>query len=230
MADNDSKPYGVIYCVTNSVNGKRYVGQTIQTLNARWRLHKTSGACRLLRRAIDKYGESSFDICVLEPANSKTELDLAEIEWIFKMNTLDPSVGYNLKDGGSSRRYSIASKQKMSDSAKSRLSSEESRSELSARRKAQCNADGQREKMAHFEGHEHSAESKLRISDTLKKTFSSTEMREKLSNSKKLLWQSEEYRLKVTAARRGLKHSQETIEKMRSVKTAYWAAKKAAKT
>ena len=34
------KPYGIIYKITNKVNGKCYIGQTTKSLSDRWSKHK----------------------------------------------------------------------------------------------------------------------------------------------------------------------------------------------
>ncbi|MBK7281451.1 GIY-YIG nuclease family protein [Candidatus Aalborgicola defluviihabitans] len=36
MAYANSSGYGCIYLITNKVNGKKYVGQTIQRVSVRW--------------------------------------------------------------------------------------------------------------------------------------------------------------------------------------------------
>lgn len=33
-------PYGEIYCLTCSASGKKYIGQTTQTSEKRWKQHK----------------------------------------------------------------------------------------------------------------------------------------------------------------------------------------------
>lgn len=223
-AKSDSKPYGVIYCITNTVNGKKYIGQTVQPLGKRWRMHKQSKSCRLLHRAIDKHGADAFTVDVLDGCESKEALDSAELMWILKLDTVDPAKGYNLKEGGSSRRYSAESRALMSDSARTRLASDSAREKISARRKEECkDAD-----MAHFKGKLHTEKSRLQISETLKATFASESAREMLSASKKKMWESAEYRANVVAARIGLKHSDATKEKMSIARKAYWSAKKAA--
>ena len=35
--------FGIIYIITNSINDKVYIGQTIQTLKSRWQEHCRSG-------------------------------------------------------------------------------------------------------------------------------------------------------------------------------------------
>lgn len=228
-ANTNSKPYGVVYCITNTVNGKKYIGQTTRSLKARWSLHLTSESCSLLRRAIDKHGKENFTITAIEASASKAELDAAECRHIAALDTLNPAVGYNLKDGGESRRYSTPSRKKMSDAAKARLATPEARAALSARRKEQCAARPP-EAQAKFAGHTHSEESRAKIAATLRDTFSSEEARKKLSDSKVKLWQSAEYREKLSKARTGLKHNEETLKKMSEARKAYWAAKKAAQT
>ena len=223
-AKSDSKSYGVIYCVTNTVNLKKYIGQTVQSIEKRWRMHRQSKSCRLLRRAIDKHGADAFTVDVLEVCKSKDALDSAELMWILKLDTVDPAKGYNLMEGGSSRRYSAESRALMSTSAKKRFASDSAREKISERRKEECEGAD----MSHFKGKSHTEKSRLQISETLKATFASESAREMLSASKKKLWESAEYRANVVAARIGLTHSDATKEKMSIARKAYWAAKKAA--
>lgn len=89
-----------IYCITNSVNGKQYVGQTVQEISNRWRQHvQCGGRCRALESAIKKYGSEAFSIAELCAASSQDELDQLEQLWIEKLVTIAPR-GYNLSGGG----------------------------------------------------------------------------------------------------------------------------------
>ena len=89
----------VIYLVTNKINGKRYVGQTVRTLNERWKDHCRVKDDNYFHRAIHKYGKENFTIEVIDSATTLDELDEKEIYWIHKLNTIFPK-GYNLKEGG----------------------------------------------------------------------------------------------------------------------------------
>jgi group I intron endonuclease len=98
-----------IYCHTNRVNGKRYVGQTLSTMEKRWTAHVSVAKCnrgrqtRLLSAAIRKYGPDAFDHEVLEIiVGTQEEADLAEAEWIKRRGSRSPA-GYNLTAGGGSR-------------------------------------------------------------------------------------------------------------------------------
>ena len=55
---------GYIYLITNSVNGKQYVGQTKTTIEHRFKQHiskKKISHCSALGGAIEKYGEENFN-------------------------------------------------------------------------------------------------------------------------------------------------------------------------
>ena len=76
----NSKPYGIIYCITNKVNGKRYIGQTTMPLYKRWHAHKkANGRCISIAAAIKKYGVDAFEIIEIDRAFSREELDEKEV-------------------------------------------------------------------------------------------------------------------------------------------------------
>lgn len=94
--------YGVIYCALNVVNGKRYVGQTIRELRIRKKQHVSESRQKsnsIFHRAINKYGEESFEWSIIDIANSPKELDEKELYWIEKYSTYG-SCGYNMTTGG----------------------------------------------------------------------------------------------------------------------------------
>jgi group I intron endonuclease len=93
---------GCIYLITNSVNGKCYVGQTLQAdSQRRWRRHKVLAAMdspTALHAAIRKYGSDAFRFETIEQCNV-AEINDRESAWIERLNTLSPN-GYNLTRGG----------------------------------------------------------------------------------------------------------------------------------
>ena len=59
---------GSIYKITNTVNGKAYIGQTIhdaEKTRIRDHLNGTGNGSRLVRRAINKYGKDAFTYEIL---------------------------------------------------------------------------------------------------------------------------------------------------------------------
>ena len=102
-----------IYKITNLVNGKVYVGQTWQTLQARFTQHISQKACVKLGRAIDKYGRENFTIEKLADAFTQLEADVLEIHFIAKLDAI--TSGYNLKGGGSRGRHDVEARQKISN-------------------------------------------------------------------------------------------------------------------
>jgi len=92
-----------VYLLTNTINGKRYVGQTSARIAYRWGNHKAAarkGADTYLCRAIRKYGESAFSVSVLGRAESLEQLDALERCWIAELQTNNPLCGYNSTSGG----------------------------------------------------------------------------------------------------------------------------------
>ena len=93
-----------IYCIECKVNGKKYIGQTIN-LAARFYNHNehfknSIHFNRLLEEDVKKYGSNNFIFYVLKYCKQK-DLDKHEIFYIKKYNTFkDRTMGYNLDSGG----------------------------------------------------------------------------------------------------------------------------------
>jgi group I intron endonuclease len=126
----------LIYLIRNTVNGKAYVGQTIRTLEERWRQHKQQGIHRYkndaLHNALLKYGLDAFEIAVLDDsARTLDELNELEKFHIKVQNTLSPH-GYNLTTGGFSYQRSTETLAKMSAAMKGKKLSPETIQKLIA--------------------------------------------------------------------------------------------------
>lgn len=95
---------GHLYIITNSINGKQYVGKTYDKLEDRWASHVRDAKRfpdRPLYRAFIKYGVENFTIKLVD--NFKAGLlEEEEIALISKLNTYNK--GYNATLGGDSRR------------------------------------------------------------------------------------------------------------------------------
>lgn len=89
-----------IYKITNKLNGKSYIGQTIRPINQRWHRHVNDAMNNILdthfARAIRKYGEKSFSVEEIDSASSQEELNKLESYYIHKYDCLEN--GYNETD------------------------------------------------------------------------------------------------------------------------------------
>lgn len=94
---------GFIYCVTNEISKKIYVGQTRKPIKARLQQHIVDATRHdrdtLFCRAIRKYGKENFTVKCLEEVLIPS-LNEREIYWINKLNSRDVSIGYNMTPGG----------------------------------------------------------------------------------------------------------------------------------
>ena len=87
--------------ITNTKNGKSYIGITTRTLSRRWYEHCfVPNSCgKLLNKAINKYGKDAFIIETI--ASAKTLKDLKEVEkQLIEQHQTKVPHGYNLTDGG----------------------------------------------------------------------------------------------------------------------------------
>lgn len=108
-----------IYSILNKINGKIYVGQTIQGFQRfkkhKYELNHGKHPNKHFQSAWDKYGEDAFEFNVLEHC-SKEDLNDNEDWWINYFDSTNPQKGYNLRSGGDSNFIvSDETKKKLSD-------------------------------------------------------------------------------------------------------------------
>ena len=126
--------YGVIYRVTNTVNGHFYIGQTKMPLAKRWSKHCSdarAGAGWVLAAAIRKHGKEVFVLDVIEECADKEALNAAETAWISKLQPM-----YNAcAGGGGLGSPSQEVRSKISLAIRGTKRSEEARKNMSAAQK-----------------------------------------------------------------------------------------------
>lgn len=92
-----------IYKATNKINGKSYIGQTIDFERRKHiHIHRRDSHCdpnSIFHMALDKYGEENFEWTILMTVPGKKFANSAERAMIRKYNTYKPN-GYNLTKGG----------------------------------------------------------------------------------------------------------------------------------
>lgn len=101
MALDKQKPICGIYKITNNLNGKCYVGQSID-IHYRWYTHKNpktwaANKGKALYCAFIKYGIENFTFEIIEEC-SRSKLDIREKYWVQHFNSYGK--GYNMTKGG----------------------------------------------------------------------------------------------------------------------------------
>jgi group I intron endonuclease len=133
------------------VNGKWYVGKTVETVNIRITKHVAEanrGKGYAFHGAIRKHGIDSFQIYSIAICETKQELNAAERFWIKKLGSLSPG-GYNLAVGGEGGALAEESLRKIRGRVKS----------LEEREKLRIASTGRK----------HSEETKAHLSEVAKK-------------------------------------------------------------
>lgn len=90
-----------VYKITNTENGKFYIGKT-SNLQERWKNHKSKAKSgrTYFYKAICKYGEDAWDIGVIDSHENEDVAFALEKYWIEKLDSKNPKIGYNLAEGG----------------------------------------------------------------------------------------------------------------------------------
>lgn len=96
---------GYIYLITNTINNKKYVGQTSRSIQERWKEHCRSAVYhkeKALYRAFLKYGINNFTIQEIENCDNEI-LSTREQYWIKYYDSYNN--GYNMTMGGEGTIY-----------------------------------------------------------------------------------------------------------------------------
>lgn len=127
---------GIIYKVTNKINGKVYIGKTIYNLEKRRKRHESNSLNDKINyyfyRALRKYGWNNFEWEIIDRAKTEKELNLLEILYIEEYR--HKGHVYNMTNGGdgvSGNKLSEESRKKMSEVHKGYKHSTESCKKIS---------------------------------------------------------------------------------------------------
>lgn len=215
---------GIIYKAENKINGKVYIGQTIQGLSRRKTRHKYDSlnniADNFFYRAIRKHGWENFEWSILCETDSESKLNALEKFYIAAYRKMTKC--YNSNDGGGSMSGYKASPetcQKLREINTGRIITDEHRRNISKARKGI--------KLKPF-----TEDHKRKIGESNKGKIVSQESIEKMKKSKKGKKLSENHKLLISKNMMGeknhfygKKHSPESIKKMSEAKKGKYTGK-----
>lgn len=164
-----------IYCITNKINGKTYIGQhKTNNLNDRY-----MGSGIILHQAFEKYGIKNFSKSILAITETKESVNILE-KFFIALYRSESKAEYNMADGGDGGNVLANSSEEKIKLWKLRL--------------------GEKSK-----GHTLSKEARERISMARKKYVFSEETRRKIGEASRNRHPSEETKLKISLAQKGKK-------------------------
>lgn len=116
MEAKTTEIHGIIYKITNKINNKVYIGQTIRAFNERYISGNIYNTCnKHLKNSIKKYGVENFEITeTLDIAFNQQELNEKEDMYIKLYNATNPKYGYNKQTGGGNGKPSEETRKKQS--------------------------------------------------------------------------------------------------------------------
>lgn len=208
-----------IYKATNTVNGKVYIGQTVESLNDRIGGHITkvnNGSCYCFHNAIRKHGVDVFTWEAICFCSSKAEANKKESEFIIIFSSKVPT-GYNMTDGGEGTlgcRPSKETRAKLSKAQKMFIQRTGKINFLGMKHTPESRAKITTAQLGKKRG-PHSAKHKENIRAALQGRKLTEEQKLKISKSLTGIIVSEEARINISNAHKGLKHSDIAKENMK---------------
>lgn len=169
-----------VYRITNTINGKSYIGKTGMNFGDRWDSHRSllnSGKHDnpRLQRAWNKYGAENFEFAIVEVVEDTGLLNDLEIKYIADYRAV--GLSYNLHDGGDGgynlgKHLSDETKRKIGEKNRQNMlgkkASEETKRRMSESHRRRYDAWTEEDRRAHGElmsvvasGYKWSDESKL---------------------------------------------------------------------
>ncbi len=193
----------LIYLLFNRVTNKAYIGQTIQPLSGRLALHLSAARRNpsfSIGRSIAKHGADKFDVVVLAHASNLNELNRLEEQFISSFRSMDPMHGYNLSSGGLNKKHSPQTRQRMQEVHKG--------NKYGVGNKNRLGIPHTEEAKSRWRGKRRAIQTEFKPCEH----FSATT----------------EFKKGLIPWNKGRPHSAETIEKLRTIRLAQIAAKRAA--
>lgn len=173
----DERHY-TVYCHTNKVDGKKYIGMTGTSVEDRWANgrgynHQPFG------RAIKKYGWDAFEHQIVQSDLTEEEACALETELIEKNKTRNKKYGYNVCEGGSTGTTGVRYGEDVRENMRK----------------------------ATYLTYEKDPDVKRQISESVKKLYDDPEYAELMRQRRKEAWQRPGYREHQIAVRKGKKHT-----------------------
>ncbi len=114
-----------MYKITNNINGKVYIGQTMD-ISKRWGAHKSFARNddkprQYIHHAIAKYGSENFIFEAIATCRNQKDADIIEDQLIQQYDSRNKEKGYNLKAGGSHGEHSEETKQKQREATQRQI-------------------------------------------------------------------------------------------------------------
>lgn len=224
MARHARKVICGIYKITNKINNKAYVGQSID-IYTRWTTHinllnTNKHHNEYLQNEWNIFGEENFYFNILEECNVNI-LDERERYYIILFDSINNNNGYNFATGGRSNfTFNDEILCKMSESQTGRVHSEETKKKISKGNKGKVLSEDTIAKIRESHKRENLSQETLDKMSAAKKGKSlSEEHRKKLSEAGRNRIVSEETRKKLSQSNMGHEVSEETREKLRKANT-----------
>lgn len=205
----------IIYKITNSVNGKIYIGKTSKPIEKRLQTHfRNAVTCKRRSRlysAIRKYGCDKFSIEVIHTLtkDEESKVDYYERYYIKLFNSKNHLVGYNMTDGGD------GGKNEASMLTSSLLRSGKTYAEIyGSVEKAKMVADKMSQGLSlYWKGKDRiiPESAKRKMSETKRRLFQEKTEEEKIKVRQRMQ--------EIRVSRKGCKHTEETKNKLSKIQT-----------